>query len=89
MEYDFSQGNGQGKVTIRRADGSQCVGSVSAQMQSRTLQISDRGVAKCSDGGTIALPKVTCTPQADGRADCQGRYENGTTFPVSMRHSPK
>lgn len=89
MEYDFSQGNGQGKVTIRRADGSQCVGSVSAQMQSRTLQISDRGVAKCSDGGTMALPKVTCTPQADGRADCQGRYENGTTFPVSMRHSPK
>ena len=89
MEYDFSQGNGQGKVTIRRADGSQCVGAVSAQMQNKNLQISDRGVAKCSDGGTIALPKVTCTPQADGRADCQGRYENGTTFPVSMRHSPK
>ena len=89
MEYDFSQGNGQGKVTIRRADDSQCVGAVSAQMQNKNLQISDRGVAKCSDGGTIALPKVTCTPQADGRADCQGRYENGTTFPVSMRHSPK
>ena len=89
MEYDFSQGNGQGKVTIRRADGSQCVGSVSAQMQNRSLLISDRGVAKCSDGGTMALPKVTCTPQADGRADCLGRYENGTTFPVSMRHSPK
>lgn len=89
MEYDFSQGNGQGKVTIKRADGSQCVGSVSAQMQSKNLQISDQGVAKCSDGGTIALPKVTCIPQADGRADCQGRYENGTTFPVSMRHSPK
>lgn len=89
MEYDFSQGNGQGKVTIRRADGSQCVGSVSAQMQSRNLQISDQGVAKCSDGSTMALPKVTCTPQADGRANCQGRYENGTTFPVSMRHSPK
>lgn len=89
MEYDFSQGNGQGKVTIKRADGSQCVGAVSAQMQSKNLQISDRGVAKCSDGGTIALPKVTCTPQADGRADCLGRYENGTTFPVSMRHAPK
>jgi len=89
MEYDFSQGNGQGKVTIRRADGSQCVGPVAAQMQNKNLQISDQGVAKCSDGGTIALPKVTCTTQADGRADCQGRYENGTTFPVSMRHSPK
>jgi len=89
MEYDFSQGNGQGKVTIRRADGSQCVGPVAAQMQNKNLQISDQGVAKCSDGGTIALPRVTCSPQADGRADCLGRYENGTTFPVSMRHAPK
>lgn len=89
IEYDFSQGKGQGKVTIRRADGSQCVGAVSAQMQGNRLQINDRGVATCSDGGSIALPKVTCTPQPDGQANCQGRYENGVTFPVSMRHAPK
>jgi hypothetical protein len=89
IEYDFSQGKGQGKVTIRRADGSQCVGAVSAQMQGNNLQINDRGVATCSDGGSIALPKVTCTPQPNGQANCQGRYENGATFPVSMRHAPK
>ncbi|MDN3986527.1 SrfA family protein [Zwartia vadi] len=89
IEYDFSQGKGQGKVTIRRADGSQCVGAVSAQMQGQSLQINDQGVAKCSDGGTIALPKVTCIPQPNGQANCQGRYENGATFPVSMRHAPK
>jgi hypothetical protein len=89
IEYDFSQGKGQGKVTIRRADGSQCVGAVSAQMQGNSLQINDRGVATCSDGGSIALPKVTCTPQPNGQANCQGRYENGATFPVSMRHAPK
>lgn len=89
IEYDFSQGKGQGKVTIRRADGSQCVGAVSAQMQGNRLQINDRGVATCSDGGSIALPKVTCTPQPNGQANCQGRYENGVTFPVSMRHAPK
>lgn len=89
IEYDFSQGKGQGKVTIRRADGSQCVGAVSAQIQGQSLQINDQGVAKCSDGGTIALPKVTCLPQPNGQANCQGRYENGATFPVSMRHAPK
>ncbi|MDP4909237.1 MAG: SrfA family protein [Burkholderiaceae bacterium] len=89
IEYDFSQGKGQGKVTIRRTDGSQCVGAVSAQMQGNSLQINDGGVATCSDGGSIALPKVTCTPQPDGQANCQGRYENGATFPVSMRHAPK
>ena len=89
MEYDFSQGNGQGKVNIQRGDGTRCVGDVAAQMQGRSLNINDRGVAKCSDGSTMALPKVTCVPTADGRADCQGRYENGTSFPVSMRHAPK
>jgi hypothetical protein len=89
MEYDFSQGNGQGKVNIQRGDGTRCVGDVAAQMQGRSLNINDRGVAKCSDGSTIALPKVTCVPTADGRADCQGRYENGSSFPVSMRHAPK
>ena len=89
IEYDFSQGKGEGKVTIRRADGSQCVGAVSAQMQGKNLQINDRGVATCSDGGSIALPKVTCTPQPNGQANCQGRYDNGATFPVSMRHAPK
>ncbi|MFM7010655.1 MAG: SrfA family protein, partial [Betaproteobacteria bacterium] len=89
MEYDFSQGNGQGKVTIQRGDGARCAGDVAAQMQGRSLNINDRGVAKCSDGSTMALPKVTCVPSADGRADCQGRYDNGTSFPVSMRHAPK
>lgn len=89
MEYDFSQGNGQGKVNIQRGDGTRCTGDVAAQMQGRSLNINDRGVAKCSDGSTMALPKVTCVPTADGRADCQGRYENGTSFPVSMRHAPK
>jgi hypothetical protein len=58
-------------------------------MQGNSLQINDRGVATCSDGGSIALPKVTCNPQPNGQANCQGRYENGATFPVSMRHAPK
>ena len=89
LEYDFSQGNGQGRVTVRRGDGVQCTGSVGAQMQGRTVQINDRGTAKCSDGSTMALPKVTCTPGAGNQAACQGQYDNGTSFPVSMRHAPK
>jgi len=89
LEYDFSQGNGQGRVTVKRGDGVQCTGSVGAQMQGRSVQINDRGTAKCSDGSTMALPKVTCTPGAGNQAACQGQYDNGTSFPVSMRHAPK
>jgi len=89
LDYDFSQGNGQGRVTVRRGDGVQCTGSVGAQMQGRTVQINDRGTAKCTDGSTMALPKVTCTPGAGNQAACQGQYDNGTSFPVSMRHAPK
>ena len=89
LEYDFSQGNGQGRVTVKRGDGVQCTGAVGAQMQGRTVQINDRGTAKCTDGSTMALPKVTCTPGAGNQASCQGQYDNGTSFPVSMRHAPK
>jgi hypothetical protein len=89
LEYDFSQGNGQGRVTVKRGDGVQCTGSVGAQMQGRSVQINDRGTAKCTDGSTMALPKVTCTPGAGNQAACQGQYDNGTSFPVSMRHAPK
>lgn len=89
LEYDFSQGNGQGKVTVNRGAGIQCTSPVTAQMQGKNVQINDRGLAKCSDGSTMALPKVTCVTNASGQADCQGRYDNGTTFPVSMRHAPK
>ena len=89
LDYDFSQGNGQGRVTVKRGDGVQCTGAVGAQMQGRTVQINDRGTAKCTDGSTMALPKVTCTPGAGNQAACQGQYDNGTSFPVSMRHAPK
>jgi hypothetical protein len=89
LEYDFSRGNGQGKVTVNRGAGIQCSSPVTAQMQGKNVQINDGGLAKCSDGSTMALPKVTCVTAASGQADCQGRYDNGTSFPVSMRHAPK
>ena len=88
LEYDLSQGNGQGKVTIKRGDGVQCSSPVAPQMQGKNVQMHDRGVATCSDGSTMALPKVTCVTNANGQADCQGRNDNGTTFPVSIRRNP-
>ncbi len=88
LEYDLSQGNGQGKVTIKRGDGVQCSSPVAPQMQGKNVQMHDRGVAKCTDGSTMALPKVTCVTNANGQADCQGRNDNGTTFPVSIRRNP-
>jgi len=88
LEYDLSQGNGQGKVTIKRGDGVQCSSPVAPQMQGNNVQMHDRGIAKCSDGSTMALPKVTCVTNANGQADCQGRNDNGTTFPVSIRRNP-
>ena len=88
LEYDFSQGNGQGKVTIKRGDGVQCSSPVAPQMQGKNLQMNDRGLAKCSDGSTMALPKVTCVTNSSRQADCQGRSDDGSTFPVSIRRNP-
>ena len=64
LEYDFSQGNGQGRVTVKRGDGVQCTGSVGAQMQGRSVQINDRGTAKCTDGSTMARWATPLATQA-------------------------
>lgn len=87
LEYHFE--DGQGKVTVRKIDGIECIGEVGANMSGTSLQISNRGQAKCSDGTTYALPMMNCAPGSDGKASCVGKYQEGNPFPVSMRHDTK
>lgn len=85
LNYDFK--NGQGNVTIKRGDGVSCSGSVDTRASSQGLNIGSGGEATCSDNSRYQLPQIECTPGAGGIADCKGRYENGTTFPISMKKS--
>lgn len=83
LKYAFSGGVGQ--VQVQRGDGVQCTGDVSAKMQGNGLNITNKGVAKCSDGSSYQLPEVICKPGAKSIADCQGGYGSGQSFPMTMK----
>ena len=83
LKYAFSGGVGQ--VQVQRGDGVQCTGDVSAKMQGSGLNITNKGVAKCSDGSSYQLPEVICKPGAKSIADCQGGYGSGQSFPMTMK----
>ncbi len=83
MEQEFK--NGKGKTTIRRGDGTVCVGTNTATMQGGKLVIVGDADAKCSDGSHYGQTRVECQPGKDGRAVCAGKQANGPDYSVDMR----
>jgi hypothetical protein len=84
LEYQFK--NGQGDVTVHRADGVACSGPVAAAMNGGSLSIDSKGQAACADGSNYDMPKITCKQGAQTAADCTGGYAN-EQFPLSMRQT--
>jgi hypothetical protein len=83
MEHEFK--NGKGTTTIRRGDGTVCVGGSTAKMQGGKLVIVGDGDPKCSDGSHYGRPRVECRPGKDGRAVCSGKQAGGPDYSVDMR----
>lgn len=83
LKYDFKDGKGQ--VKVERGDGVQCVGDVTAAMRDKGLSIANTGTATCTDGSTYQLPNVSCQPDSNGKANCQGEYGQGKKFPITIK----
>ena len=85
--YDFK--DGKGAVTVEKSGGVRCQTNASSQMAGGQLVISgDGGAAQCSDGSTMALPTITCTPNQSGQANCTGVASDGKPLPIMIRQSP-
>ncbi len=84
LEYQFK--DGKGEVIVRKANGINCTGPVSAAMQGGSLAINSQGQAACSDGSSYEMPQVDCRQGAQSIADCTGVYED-KKFPISMRQT--
>lgn len=85
--YDFK--DGKGAVTVEKSGGVRCQTNASSQMTGAQLVISgDGGAAQCSDGSTMALPTITCTPNQSGQANCTGVASDGKPLPIMIRQSP-
>lgn len=84
LGYDFK--DGKGTVKLDRAVGDQrsvCTGPATPVMNDGELVIT-QGQIRCADGTTFNAPKVVCTMGADGRANCEGANDDGTTFGVDI-----
>lgn len=85
LKLNYQIVNGQGTVTLKRGDGVSCQGGINAKAQSSGITIANTGSSNCSDGSTYQLPNVVCRPDVNGVADCRGSYNNGKSFPISMK----
>ncbi|PXZ08506.1 hypothetical protein DKK70_01680 [Gilliamella apicola] len=83
LSYNFNQGNGD--VTLTRSDGVKCTGNVGSGIQNGNLNIAGNNEAICSDNTKYKLPSIQCKPGKNNQADCQGMYDNGTSFPITMK----
>ncbi|ASY81948.1 hypothetical protein BJK05_18975 [Pectobacterium polaris] len=85
LNLSYQIKGGQGEVRMVRGDGVTCKGIVNAVTRSGQLTINNQGEAQCTDGSAYQMPEILCTPGAKNIADCKGRYDANTLFPISMK----
>ncbi|MCU6680595.1 SrfA family protein [Leclercia sp. H6W5] len=85
LSLNYQINDGKGEVQMVRGDGVTCRGAVNAAIQSGNLAINNQGEAQCSDGSVYQMPDIQCAPGAQNIADCKGRYDANTLFPISMK----
>ncbi|WP_409158430.1 SrfA family protein [Pectobacterium sp. B2J-2] len=83
--------NGKGTARITHGDGVTCRGNIEAGlMSSGNLIINSRSGARCSDNSRFQMPELVCKQGASGAAaECIGRYDENTVFPMTIKRESK
>jgi hypothetical protein len=83
--------NGKGTARITHGDGVTCRANVEAGlMSSGNLIINSRSGARCSDNSRFQMPELVCKQGASGTAaECIGRYDTDTVFPMTIKRESK
>lgn len=88
LKYRFKHGQGVAQMTL--IDGKICKAPVEAGlMKSGNLVIHSRVKARCDDGARHQLPEVVCRQGATGITECNGRYDDDATVPITMKRESK
>lgn len=81
---------GKGSAVIAYGDGVSCRVAVEAGlMQSGNLVINSRTKARCSDGSRYQIPEIVCRQGETGAAECTGRYDADTIYPMTFKRESK
>lgn len=83
--------NGKGTARITHGDGVTCRANIEAGlMSSGNLIINSRSGARCSDNSRFQMPELVCKQGASGAAaECIGRYDENTVFPMTIKRESK
>ncbi|MBI6154524.1 SrfA family protein [Serratia surfactantfaciens] len=88
LQYRLNAGKGNAIITY--GDGVSCRVAVEAGlMQSGNLVINSRTKARCSDGSRYQIPEIVCRQGETGAAECTGRYDADTTYPMTFKRESK
>ncbi|WP_228457137.1 SrfA family protein [Serratia symbiotica] len=90
LQYHLN--GGKGTVSLRHGNGNaiSCRASIEAGlMPSGNLVIKSRTKARCNDGSRYTLPEITCKQNETGPAECFGRYNAETTYPMMLKRENK
>lgn len=85
LSLQYQINDGKGSVQMTRGDGVTCRAGVDALINNGALAINNQGQAQCSDGSSYKMPEIVCQPNAQSAADCKGRYDANTVFPMTMK----
>lgn len=83
--------NGKGTARITHGDGVTCRANIEAGlMSSGNLIINSRSGARCSDNSRFQMPELVCKQgAANAAAECIGRYDENTVFPMTIKRESK
>ncbi|MDW5500880.1 SrfA family protein [Pseudomonas lundensis] len=88
LQYRIKEG--KGTASIAYGDGVTCRVPVEAGlMQSGNLIINSRTKARCSDGSRYSMPEIVCKQNEASPAECIGRYDADTTYPMILKRESK
>jgi len=84
LSFKFGK-DGKGEVTLKRADGSTCSGTVQGKMNGGKLGIDGNQAIPCSGGGSYGAPKIECAKERDGQTQCYGVNPDGSRYSMGMQ----
>ncbi|MGO2465615.1 MAG: SrfA family protein, partial [Serratia proteamaculans] len=88
LQYRINAGKGSASITY--GDGISCRVPIEAGlMQSGNLVINSRTKARCSDGSRYQMPEIICKQNETGPAECVGRYDAETVYPMMLKRESK
>ena len=85
LEYEFAKGQGTAKLRHRAGGKEQeCTAAVRSSFKGSKLMIEQADDIRCPDGTRFQRSAVECATNPQGRAECQGKNQDGSAYQVRI-----